>query len=201
MHNFAHMTGFGTFSEVQRSNIRAEIVIAVIVRHTVYMKKMKSVLIVFLVGLFLLPQHALARCKSLPLPNQVRQVDLIMTGTVESQEFVGYNRAGLPKGGVDTYAEARNETPLWKWRLYKFIPDKVFKGEKNAFELIVSPRKFSSGGRYIIFAKKNKGLARYKNTMASYVNEQCDPAEYLYPLMGSDLLEDTEDYFSTMQFR
>lgn len=142
-----------------------------------------------------------ARCEHNSFASKARAADLIMTGTVQSQEFIGFRRAGLRKGETDAYAESRNETPLWKWRLYKFIPDRVFKGKKESFELIVSPRKFSSGGRYIIFARKNVGLQRYKDTMASYVNEQCDPADYLYPSMGSDLLDDTKDYFSTIQFK
>lgn len=165
--------------------------------HSIYTK------LLVLVCLLVMSGGALAKgnCPRESFASKVRQADLIMLAVKKKHDFVGYKRAGLKYGQEDEYAAKHKETPLWKWKINEFEVEKVFKGSKQKDIRLVSARNFSTDGRYIVFAKTTKGQKRFSNTLVPFVNEKCDSAEFIYPMFGSGLLDDVEDYFSKAQFK
>ncbi len=128
----------------------------------------------------------------------LKRADVILVGELDVQDYVGYKRAKLKQGEKDVYAAERAETPLWKWKINRFKVIDVLKG--NAKEIgettqIVSPRYFTRGQHYVIFARKTKNLKRYDKTGGDFVNEGCDKTEHIAKDRGSDLLRDVQDEF------
>lgn len=151
-------------------------------------------------GMFIaFPAHA--SCERLSTEEQIEKSELVFIGKPTGKEYVGYQRAKLAKGAQDEYAIENGESPLWKWKINRFIVERALKGTVGSEVTVVSPRFFTIGSRYVVFAIRADNKSRFDKTTAGWANTPCEPADFINPDAPSSLVEDVEEHFGGMRLK
>ena len=144
---------------------------------------------------------AYAGCEGLSTTEQIEKADLIFIGKPTGKEYVGYRRAKTQPGGEDAYANEHGETPLWKWKLTRFTVEQTFKGQVENEITVVSPRFFTLGSTYIVFATRADNKDRFDKTTAAWANTPCDPTDVHTGENPPSLEKEVEHHFGAMRMK